>query len=80
MQACIFVVITMKIYSVLQIGDYHVNYCEDHCLSASIGNDKLLCAVMDGCTMGRDSYLIATLVGKILRKIAKEQGYKEFIS
>lgn len=33
---------------------------------------------MDGCTMANDSYLIATIVGKILRKIVKERSYKEF--
>lgn len=32
---------------------------------------------MDGCTMGTDSYLASTLVGKLLRKIAKEKSYKE---
>lgn len=32
---------------------------------------------MDGCTMGTDSYLAATLVGKLIRKIVKEKGYKE---
>lgn len=33
---------------------------------------------MDGCTMGKDSYLVATIVGKLLRKICKAIGYKEF--
>ncbi len=32
---------------------------------------------MDGCTMGTDSYFVSTLVGKLLRKIAKTKGYKE---
>ena len=32
---------------------------------------------MDGCTMGTDSYLASTLVGKLLRKIVKEKSYKE---
>lgn len=67
----------MKIYSALQIGDYHLNHCEDYLFIGEIGNDKVLCAVMDGCTMGTDSYFISTLTGKLLRKIAKEKGYKE---
>jgi hypothetical protein len=67
----------MKIYSALQIGEYHVNHCEDYLFVGDIGNDKILCAVMDGCTMATDSYFISTLVGKLLRKIAKEKGYKE---
>jgi hypothetical protein len=67
----------MKIYTALQIGEYHLNHCEDYLFVGEIGNDKLLCAVMDGCTMATDSYFASTLVGKLLRKIAKEKGYKE---
>ncbi|MGI4869603.1 MAG: protein phosphatase 2C domain-containing protein [Janthinobacterium lividum] len=67
----------MKIYSALQIGDYHLNHCEDYLFVGEIGENKLLCAVMDGCTTATDSYLISTLVGKLLRKIAKEKGYQE---
>lgn len=67
----------MKIYQALKIGDYHINHCEDYLFCGEIGNDKLLCAVMDGCTMATDSYFASTLVGKLLRKIAVEKGYKE---
>ncbi|UOQ71050.1 protein phosphatase 2C domain-containing protein [Hymenobacter cellulosilyticus] len=67
----------MKIYSALQIGEYHTNHCEDYVFVGDIGPDKVLCAVMDGCTMATDSYFVSTLVGKILRKIAKEKGYQE---
>ncbi len=67
----------MKTYTALQIGDYHTNYCEDYLVTVSIGSDKLLCAVMDGCTNGTDCYFISTLVGKLLRKIAKEKSYRE---
>mgnify|MGYP000249899541 CR=1 FL=1 len=68
----------MHIDSTLQIGAYHLQHCEDYLFHDHIGTDKLLCAVMDGCTMGTDSYLIATLVGKLLRKIVKERHYLEF--
>ncbi len=68
----------MNIYQVLQIGDHHINYCEDYALVTEIGNDHLIAAVMDGCSMGKESYFAATLVGKILRKIAKEIGYQAF--
>lgn len=68
---------SMKIYKALQIGDFHLNNCEDYLYSGEIGSNKCLCAVMDGCTMGIDSYFVSTLVGKLLRKIAKEKGYKE---
>jgi len=70
----------MKIYTTLTIGEHHINHCEDYLITAEIGKEKTLCAVMDGCSMGTDSYFAATLTGKILRKIAKEISYKEFIS
>ena len=69
----------MNIYQVLQIGDHHVNYCEDYTLVTEIGNDHIIAAVMDGCSMGEESYFAATLVGKILRKIAREIGYQAFV-
>jgi tartrate dehydratase beta subunit/fumarate hydratase class I family protein len=69
----------MKIYELIQMGDFHSNHCEDFGVVANLGKNKMLCAVMDGCTMGTDSYLAATLTGKLLRKIAKEIDYKEFI-
>jgi hypothetical protein len=68
----------MNIYSSLQIGAYHTNHCEDYLFVGSIGHDRLLCAVLDGCTMGIDSYFAATLAGKLLRKIAKEKEYEAF--
>lgn len=67
----------MKIRTALQIGDYHTNHCEDYLFTGKIGSDKLLCAVMDGCTTAIDSHFASTLVGKILRKIAIEKGYEE---
>ncbi|OQP45705.1 protein phosphatase 2C domain-containing protein [Niastella populi] len=70
----------MRIYTTLQIGALHTNHCEDYFITAEIGKNRLLCAVMDGCTMGADSYFAATLTGKLLRKISKEHSYKEFLS
>ncbi|MEN9613305.1 MAG: hypothetical protein RLZZ628_4119 [Bacteroidota bacterium] len=69
----------MKIHSILQIGEHHTNHCEDFLVHEKIGQNQWLCAVMDGCTMGVDSYLISTLIGKLLRKIAKGFYFKEFI-
>lgn len=47
-------------------------------IEESLGDKKLLLAVMDGCTMGTDSYFASTLVGKLLRKIAIEKSYHSF--
>ena len=68
----------MNIYTTLRIGAYHINHCEDYLFTDTIGNNKIICAVMDGCTMGKDSYMIATIIGKLLRKICKSVNYKEF--
>ena len=35
-------------------------------------------AVMDGCSMGTDSHFASTLIGKILKKKAKEMYFREF--
>jgi len=70
----------MNIYTTLKIGDHHVNHCEDYLMTSEIGTDRILCAVMDGCSMGSDSYFASTLTGKILRKISKEHCYREFAS
>ena len=69
----------MKIYSAIQIGDYHQNNCEDHLYVGEYGKNKMLCAVIDGCTTALESHFASTLVGKILKKICTEKGYKEFV-
>jgi len=67
----------MKIYSVLQIGEYHINHCEDFLITKKIGSNKILCAVMDGCSTAMESQFASALFGKILRKISIEKGYEE---
>lgn len=66
----------MNLYSTLQIGDYHINHCEDDLLIKKISTDKIVCAVMDGCSTAMDSHFASTLIGKILRKTIVESGYK----
>jgi hypothetical protein len=68
----------MKAYTLLRMGEHHTNHCEDYAVVEPLGPGKLLCAVMDGCTMGTDSYFAATLVGKVLRKIVIEKNYQSF--
>lgn len=69
----------MKTYSAIQIGDYHQNHCEDHLFVGNYGKNIILCALMDGCTTAIESQFASVLVGKILKKICKEKGYKDFI-
>lgn len=66
------------IYSI--IGTFHTNHNEDFLVLEEIGETQFLIAVMDGCTMGKESHFAATLIGKILRRIAKEKYYKAFIT
>lgn len=70
----------MKIYSVLNIGNFHTNHCEDFWIAESTGSGKWMVAVMDGCTMGEESVFASVLIGKTLRKIAKQKYYQEFRS
>lgn len=70
----------MRVYTSIQIGDFHTNHCEDFLISEKIGKNKTLIAVMDGCSMGTDSHFAATLFAKILKKISKELFYIEFIN
>ncbi|MEL6559741.1 MAG: protein phosphatase 2C domain-containing protein [Bacteroidota bacterium] len=69
----------MQIYSLLQRGEFHTNYCEDFLVVEPISKDEILIAVLDGCTMGKESFFASALYGKILRKIAKKWYYLDFI-
>ncbi|AFM05191.1 Stage II sporulation protein E (SpoIIE) [Bernardetia litoralis DSM 6794] len=70
----------MKIYTTLQIGEFHINYCEDFLIKEQLTSHEILIAVLDGCTMGTESVFASILYGKILRKVAKNKFYEEFIA
>ena len=70
----------MKIYKALNIGEFHTNYCEDFLINTPVSSHQQLIAVLDGCTMGKESAFASILYGKILRKIAKAKFYGEFIN
>lgn len=69
----------MRIYELLQIGEFHTNHCEDYIITVGLGDSKFLCAIMDGCSNGIDSHLPSTITGKLLRKIGKEIDYLAFL-
>jgi hypothetical protein len=69
----------MTKYDITIIGEFHVNHNEDCLFSSEIGKNKLLIAVMDGCSAAIDSHFSATLTAKLLKRIAKEEDYKEFV-
>ncbi|RSK44655.1 protein phosphatase 2C domain-containing protein [Hymenobacter perfusus] len=68
----------MQLYQLLKRGAYHADFCEDFSVAQPLGAHKLVLAVMDGCTMGRESHFASTLVAKVLRKVLKEHAYREF--
>ncbi len=70
----------MKIYTTLNIGEFHTNNCEDFLIDEQIGTNERLIAVMDGCTMGTESVFASILFGKVLRNIAKKKFYEEFVT
>lgn len=70
----------MRIYKTLNIGEFHTNYCEDFLIEEQIGAREKLVAVLDGCTMGTESVFASILFGKVLRNIAKNKFYEEFIT
>ena len=68
----------MKFYELSHIGEFHVNHNEDFLISEETGTNRRMIAVMDGCSSGTDSYFASTLIGKLLRKIAKQEAYREY--
>ncbi len=69
----------MTKYEITTIGEFHVNHNEDCLFLGEIGKGKLLIAVMDGCSAAIDSHFSSTLTAKLLKRIAKEEDYKEFV-
>ena len=70
---------SMNIYSTLQIGEFHTNHCEDFLVIEQLTSKQLLIAILDGCTMGKESVFASMLFGKIIRKQAKRKFYEDFI-
>lgn len=70
----------MRIYTTINIGEFHTNNCEDFLISEQIATNERLIAVLDGCTMGTESIFASILFGKILRNISKIKFYEEFVS
>ena len=68
----------MKKYEISKIGEFHTNHNEDSSTITEIGEDKIMIAVMDGCSMGKESHFASTLITKLLRKIGKEISFREF--
>lgn len=68
----------MKFFELTYIGEFHINHNEDYLVIEDAGQTYKLIAVMDGCSSGTDSHFASTLIGKLLRKIAKQEAYREY--
>jgi len=68
----------MHITSCLHKGDFHPVFCEDFLFHTELSTGLYLAAVMDGCSMGKDSQFASHLFAKILHKVSKELSYREF--
>ncbi|MCI5083966.1 MAG: protein phosphatase 2C domain-containing protein [Saprospiraceae bacterium] len=68
----------MYIHQITCRGKQHEHYCEDYTIYNRIGQNRLLLAVLDGCTNGSQSWFASALTGKILRKIAYQHFYLEY--
>ncbi|MEM6803341.1 MAG: protein phosphatase 2C domain-containing protein [Bacteroidota bacterium] len=68
----------MHIKSFLQKGEFHPVFCEDFLFHTNLRDEFYVASVMDGCSMGKDSHFASSLFAKVLRKVVKELGYKEF--
>ena len=63
-------------YSVLQRGSFHALHCEDALFHSKLHQHLHLIAVMDGCTMGKDSVFAAFLLKKYLAHQARSIGHQ----
>jgi hypothetical protein len=68
----------MTFFELTHIGAFHVNHNEDFLILEDSGQQTKLIAVMDGCSSGTDSHFASALIGKILRKLAKQEAYRAF--
>jgi len=67
----------MQIYSLLKIGSFHTNFCEDFLFNFSFNDQYHISAVLDGCSMGKDSHFASTFFAKILHKNALALSYQD---
>ena len=75
----VFVVIGfMRIYKVLKMGAFHTVFCEDFLLEVAFNERIHIAAVMDGCSMGRDTHFVSTLLAKLLHKHIRSLSYLDW--
>lgn len=69
----------MKIYTHLQLGDFHPTFCEDFLFHTDIDEQYHLAAVMDGCSTAKDSHFASVLFAKLLSKIVRLLPYQPIL-
>jgi hypothetical protein len=66
------------LYTLLRKGESHTVYCEDFAITYE-DNQKIVFAVLDGCSSGKESMFASALIGKVLRKNALQSSLKEIM-
>ncbi|BDS13300.1 protein phosphatase 2C domain-containing protein [Aureispira anguillae] len=69
----------MKLYTTIQLGQFHPIFCEDFLFYQQIHPQWLIAAVFDGCSSGKDSHFAASLMGKCLKMICKRLPYQNLL-
>ncbi len=59
----------MKVYTGLQRGSSHANYCEDFLLTIPIGKQIFIGMVADGCSAGKHAHFASAFQCKLMRKV-----------
>jgi serine/threonine protein phosphatase PrpC len=70
----------MPVFQYTHIGQHHINNNEDAVICYEISKERMLLAVMDGCSSGTDSHFASQLIAKSIRKIAKDISYQAFVT
>ena len=68
----------MNTYLLVKKGESHPIYCEDFVMKHET-NEKIIFAVLDGCSSGIDSHFASALIGKTIRKNMLHGGLKEIM-
>lgn len=60
------------------MGAFHTVFCEDFLVEMAFNERIHIAAVMDGCSMGRDTHFASTLLAKLLNKHIRLLSYLDW--
>ncbi len=68
----------MNSHQISTIGTFHINHNEDSLTLNHLNQNRVVLAVLDGCSMGTESHFASCLIAKVIRKVTKEVSYRAF--